>query len=143
MPVCTWPRFHAHSDDSELWCPVGCCKELRTRRQGCLELRVGRRHVACSEDRRAAWMRASGSHCSIREEECRRGHTQENSSAMCDPVRSGERALCATVHGSEKINGGVVARGIAADFAAPGKSRDECVAHGGQKRMCTRATRSM
>jgi len=38
----------------------GCCKELRARRQGCLEWRVGGRHVACSEDRRAAGMRATG-----------------------------------------------------------------------------------
>ncbi len=66
-----------------------------------------------------------------------------NSSAVRGPVRSGERALCAAVHGGEKINGGVVASGSAADFVAPGKSRDEFVAHGGQKRACTRAVRSM
>lgn len=59
-----------------------------------------------------------------------------NSSAVRDPVRSGERALCAAVHGGEKTNGGVVSSGNAADFAAPGKSRDEIVAHGGQKRAC-------
>jgi len=50
IPVCAWPRFHVHLDNSELWCPAGCCKELRARRQGCLEWRVGSRHVACSED---------------------------------------------------------------------------------------------
>lgn len=29
-----------------------------------------------------------------------------------------------------------MASGIVADFAAPGKASDECVAHGGQKRVC-------
>ncbi len=59
-----------------------------------------------------------------------------NSSAVCGPVRSEERALCVAVHGGEKINGYVVASGSAADFAGLGKSKDETVAHGGQKHAC-------
>ncbi|KAI9466175.1 hypothetical protein BJY52DRAFT_1413645 [Lactarius psammicola] len=125
IPLCTWPRFHAHLGNPELWCPAGCRKELRARRQGCLEWRVGSRHVACGEDRRAVRMRASGVSLPIRGEECRWGLHTGNTSAVADPVRSGERALCAAVHGGEKINGGVVASRSAADFVAPGKSRDE------------------
>ncbi|KAF8266609.1 hypothetical protein EI94DRAFT_172479 [Lactarius quietus] len=75
IPVYAWPRFHVHLDNSELWCPAGCCKELRARRQGCLEWRVGSRHV-----------RAARSLCGGREhrgltarprEECHSGYAQE------------------------------------------------------------------
>jgi hypothetical protein len=94
IPVCAWPRFHAHSDNSELWCPVGCCKELRARRQGRLELRVGSRHVACGEDRRAARMRASGSHCPP-EERSVVGGTHRKIRAWCAVQFGAESGPCA------------------------------------------------
>ena len=110
IPVCTWPRFHAHSDDPELWCPAGCCKELRARRQGCLEWRVESRHVACGEDRRAAQMRAIRvSLFHYEREECRWGlHTGnfERGARTGLERRAGPVRCCARWR--EDPNGGVV-----------------------------------
>ena len=123
------------------WTTLNCCAPRGAAKSRVLAVRVvlsGALEVAMSCPVRIAGrrMRATRSQYPYQGEECRRGYTQENSSAVRDPVRSGERALCSAVHGGEKINGGVVASGSAADFAGPGKSRDEPVAHGGQKHAC-------